>query len=451
MKQSTPLPLACNAWMFLLAFVYAACNAAASEPLPAFPGAEGFGRFAKGGRGGAVLYVENLDDSGPGSLRAALEAEGPRTVLFRTGGTIELRSAIEITQPYLTIAGQSAPGGGIAIKIDGQSDIGAIRIQTHDVIIRHLRVRPGPATPGSENGDAIETLNSAHDIIIDHCSLSWGTDEIISGWCDARDITVQHCLIAEALHRSVHKKGPHGMGMLFGDKNRRVSIYRNLFAHNNQRNPLLNSVDKTVIQVVNNVIYDWGEIATEVSDKVELNHTGNFYKAGPSSRPERGVAVAGQAKIHARGNIGPLRPDVSQPEEAIIKPWSGDRYAFVAAAPFEAPALPTVSAAEAYEAVLADVGATQPMPDTVDQRILGEVKNGTGKIIDHPTEVGAWPKLAPGTPPPDRDEDGMPDAWEKEHGLNPDDPKDRNGTATPEGYTHLEVYLNGLATSRSSR
>ena len=213
----------------------------ARESLPAFPGAVGFGAKAKGGRGGVVLFVENLNDSGPGSLRAALEAEGPRTVIFRTGGTIEIKSVITVRHPFLTIAGQTAPGGGIAVKIDGKTDIGTINIDTHDVIVRHLRVRPGPAIQGSENGDAITLLDKAHDVIIDHCSLSWGTDEVINGWYGANHITVQHCIISEALHQSVHQKGPHGMGMLFGDKNKRVTIHRNLFAHNNQRNPLLSS------------------------------------------------------------------------------------------------------------------------------------------------------------------------------------------------------------------
>ncbi len=418
----------------------------AAEPLPAFPGAVGFGAKAKGGRGGAVLFVENLNDSGPGSLRAALEAEGPRTVIFRTGGTLEIKSVISVKHPFLTIAGQTAPGGGIAVKIDGKTDMGAINIETHDVILRHLRVRPGPAVPGSVNGDAVQILESARDVIVDHCSLSWGTDEVINGWFDARDITVQHCIISEALHESVHQKGPHGMGMLFGDKNQRVTIHRNLFAHNNQRNPLLSPVRKGTIQVNNNVIYNWGQIATELNNDAEVNLTGNFYKLGPSSRPERGAAVSGNVKIYPKDNISPIRPDAAKPEDAIIKPWTNPdkRSSFAAATPFEAPPLPVLPVMEAYEAVLADVGASKPQLDAVDQRIIADVKNGTGKIINHPSEVGGWPKLATGEPPADRDKDGMPDAWEKEHALDPDDPADRNGTKKPGGYTHLEEYLNSI-------
>ena len=429
--------------LLLSAFGLCVTTTVMADELLAFPGAVGFGAKAKGGRGGAVLFVENLHDSGPGSLRAAVEAEGPRTILFRTSGTITLKSEITIRNPFLTIADQTAPGDGIAIRIDGKSDIGAINIETHDVIIQHLRVRPGPAIKGSVNGDAIQMLENAHDVIIDHCSLSWSTDEVISGWYDARDITVQHCIISEALHDSVHQKGPHGMGMLFGDKNKSITIHRNLLAHNNQRNPRLNPEVKGRFQVNNNVIYNWGQIAGEMTDDAEVNLTGNFYKSGPSSRPERGVAVDGKVKIYPKDNLSPIRPDATQPEDAIIKPWEEkmDRRKFAESAPFGAPSLMILSATETYEAVLTNVGATRPKLDSVDQRILADVKNGTGKIINHPSEVGGWPKLATGKPPTDRDNDGMPDAWEKAQGLNPDDASDRQATGKS-GYTRLEEYLH---------
>ena len=432
-------------FLILSAFGLCVTTSVVADELPAFPGAEGFGAKAKGGRGGVVLFVENLHDACPGSLRAALEAKVPRTVIFRLGGTIVLKSEITVRNPFLTIAGQTAPGGGIAIKIDGKTDIGAINIETHDVIVQHLRVRPGPAIKGSVNGDAIQILENAHDVIIDHCSLSWSTDEVISGWYDAHEITVQHCIISEALHDSVHQKGPHGMGMLFGDKNKSITIHRNLLAHNNQRNPRLNPEVKGRFQVNNNVIYDWGQIAGEITDDAEINLTGNIYKIGPSSRPERGVAVDGKVKIYPKDNISPIRPDATQPEDAIIKPWEEkmDRRKFAVSAPFAATTLTTLSAAETYEAVLTNVGATRPKLDSVDQRILAEVKSGTGRIINHPSEVGGWPELAAGKPPSDRDNDGMPDAWEKAQGLNPDDDSDRNETGKS-GYTRLEEYLHSI-------
>jgi pectate lyase len=236
------------------------------------------------------------------------------------------------------------------------------------------------------------------------------------------------------------------MGMLFGDKNKSVTIHRNLFAHNNQRNPLLKSEVKGTFQVNNNVIYNWGEIASELTDEAEVNLTGNFYKLGPSSRPERGAAVSGNVRIYPKDNISPIRSDSTQPEDAIIKPWTNPdkRSSFAVAVPFSAPSLTILSSTEAYEAVLADVGATRPKLDSVDQRILADVKNGTGKIINHPSEVGGWPTLASGKPPADRDNDGMPDTWEEAHGLKPDDAEDRNGTREPGGYTHLEEYLNSI-------
>jgi hypothetical protein len=236
------------------------------------------------------------------------------------------------------------------------------------------------------------------------------------------------------------------MGMLFGDRNKSITIYRNLLAHNNQRNPRLNPEVKGRFQVNNNVIYNWGQIAGEMTDDAEINLTGNFYKSGPSSRPERGVAVDGKVKIYPKDNLSPIRPDATQPEDAIIKPWEEkmDRRKFAVSAPFNAPPLMILSATKTYEAVLANVGATRPKRDSVDQRILSDVKNGTGKIINHPSEVGGWPKLAVGKPLADRDNDGMPDAWEQAHGLNPDDPEDRNGTREPGGYTHLEEYLHSI-------
>ena len=177
-----------------------------------------------------------------------------------------------------------------------------------------------------------------------------------------------------------------------------------------------------------------------------MNLTGNFYKLGPSSRPERGAAVSGNVKIYPKDNISPIRPDSAKPDDAIIKPWINPekRSTFAVAAPFSAPSLPILAAAATYEAVLADAGATRPLLDAVDQRILADVKNGTGKIINHPTEFGGWPTLAAGKPPADRDNDGMPDAWEKEHGLNPDDAEDRNGIRKPGSYTQLEEYLNNI-------
>ena len=192
-------------------------------------------------------------------------------------------------------------------------------------------------------------------------------------------------------------------------------------------------------------IYDWGQIASEVINEADVNLTGNFYKIGPSSRPERGAFVNGKVKVYSQGNISPIRPDSSLPEDAILKPWGKtDRSAFAVTTPFAAPTLPVLSAVENYKAVLVDAGATRPKLDSVDQRILADVKNSTGKIINHPSEVGGWPTLAAGDLPDVRYNDGIPDIWVKVHGLNSDDAEDRNGSRQPVGYTHLEEYLNDI-------
>lgn len=439
----------------------------AAEILPAFPEAVGFGANAKGGRGGAVLFVENLNDSGPGSLRAALEAKGPRTVVFRTGGTIELKSAISIGNPYLTVAGQTAPGGGIAIRLaKGTPDTALLITDAHDLVLRHLRIRSGPPTvaPGAKdagNNCVMFWGEKSRDIIVDHCSMSWSIDQVVGAWRGSQNITVQHCIVSEGLNKG-HPKGPHSRGPIVGGGSDNVTFYRNLMAHNDARNPYINT-DSTKnvtedIQIVNNVIYNWGYMGTHVepsepSGTIRANIMGNYFKPGPSSsNPEITVGGPGTAKVYVEGNIGPLRQDNT------LDPWvnvghldwdtlnvrrhAPERYRVTA--PNEMPKVPVVPAPDAYREVLDQAGANQPGRDAVDLRILADVKNGTGKIINHPSEVGGWPALAPGEAPADRDNDGMPDAWEKAHGLNPDDPEDRNGTREPGGYTHLEEYLNSI-------
>lgn len=426
-------------------------NSQDNSKLPAFPGAEGFGKYTKGGRGGKVIFVENLNDSGPGSLREALEASGPRTVIFRTGGTIALKSSIHIENPYITVAGQTAPGDGIALKIDGSFDGPAIKIRTDEVIIRHLRVRPGPGDPGSNSdsdGDAI-SITKGNNIIIDHSSMSWGVDTTLSSWFSPSNITVQWSIIAEGLNDSVHPEGKHSMGTLLGRSSDRVTFYRNLWAHNVNRNPKMQADDSfhAQHQMVNNVIYNWDNSATVIdpseggktNGKIDLNVIGNFYKAGPNSdikRPQ--IKIRDGAKVYVKGNIGPYRLDDSWDEWAIVNGSTS----FRSYEPFNMPDLPTVSAQTAYEEVLAGVGAIKPGRDTVDERIIKDVKNGTGRIIDHPSDVGGWPNLDKGTPPKDDDNDGMPDSWEEENGFNPKNSDDKNGDADDDGYTNLEEFLN---------
>jgi hypothetical protein len=444
-------------------------------PVRAFPGAEGFGANAKGGRGGDVLFVDNLNDSGPGSLRAALEASGSRTVVFRTGGTITLKSGIVIENPYLTIAGQTAPGDGIAIRLANNTpDTSPIIIATHDVVMRHLRIRSGipsvsPDATDSGNNNIMIWGNESHDIIIDHSSLSWAIDQVMGVWAGGNKITVQNSIISEGLNNSKHPKGTHSRGPIVGGGSDKVTFYKNLMAHNKGRNPIFNIDDTDNItinaQVVNNLIYNWGHMGTEIQPSeangtIKANIVGNYYKPGyDSENYEITVGGPGTAKMYVKGNIGPHRSNNSMNEWANVGYWdikawekTGNGYtgdpaptSYQVTTPHDMPVIPTVSAFDAYNDVLENAGATKPGRDAVDKRIVNDVKNGTGRIIDNPSQVGGWPTLANGTPPADTDKDGMPDAWETKNGFNSNNPDDRNGDTDGDGYTNLEEYLNSIA------
>lgn len=412
--------------------------------IPAFPGAEGFGAQSIGGRGGRVIEVTNLNDSGPGSLRAAIEAEGPRIVVFRVGGTIELQSRITIDNPYITIAGQTAPGGGIAIKNNPVNIRSSIRIRTHDVILRYLRIRPGPSAELSDTLDAL-TIPEGYNIIVDHCSLSWATDEVLNVWDDAQDITIQWSIISEGLNESTHTEGPHSKGMLLGNEgSKRISIHHNLFAHNWKRNPDINN--SGITDVVNNVIYNF-RTAVLVKDSnatPKVNYINNYAKQGTASiypyDLQFWVDEGRIPQIFVQGNIGVSRPNDELPQQLVVR--EEDR-GFVVDQRHEAAAVTTTSAVQAYVDVLAGAGATLPTRDTADVRVVNDVINGTGNIIDNPSQVGGWPVLADGEPPVDQDHDGMPDDWEREHGFDPSSAADNAFDADGDGYTNVEEYLNG--------
>ena len=431
--------------------------------LKAFPSAEGFGKAAKGGRGGRVIKVTNLNDDGAGSLRAAIDAKGARTVVFEVSGTIVLQSGLLVENSFLTIAGQTAPGQGIQLKVTPTANFAALTVgtpenTTTDVIVRYLKVRPGPGRQDSVNGDGIQILGGER-IMIDHCSIAWATDEVFSAWFGPRNVTLQNSIVAEGLYESVHKKGIHSMGNLIGDRSDRISIHRNLMISNSQRNPLINAKNG-LFEVTNNVIYNWRYFGAVFSsqgsgdDRIEVNLINNFFKAGPDTRRNRFEIQVGKpnsTKLFVRGNLSPRRTSRNQDE------WNGVGLSasFENAAPkegyqsltaFETPLAArdaTIPAKEAYDGVLNDVGASFPFRDAVDQRLIKDVISGTGKSIDHPDEVGGWVKLSSSPPPLDSDDDGMPDEWEKSVGFNPledDGANDKDG----DGYTNLEEYLNQL-------
>ena len=424
--------------------------------LPVFPGAEGFGTRTPAGRGGRVLEVTTLADSGPGSLREAIDQPGPRIIVFRIGGTIELKDFLIISHPYLTLAGQTAPGGGICLKNAG------LTITTHDVLIQHLRIRPGIAgdiTP--EHNDAVAVLgrhgqiDGASHVVLDHLSASWGEDETVSVWYGAHDITISNCIISEALNKARHEKRTHSAGLLIGDGAYHVSVHHCLLAHNDFRNPLISSGGTH--DVVNNVIYNWGMLPAEVVDpdaNTFLNFVGNYFRPGPSSRtdcfeilinPTREYGVA-KPKFFVHGNLGPHRPSAEASDWSLVGYGFSDREpapkTFRSRDPFDTHPVATTDAQEALAQVLAGAGATLPERDAVDRRIVAEVRSGGGRIIDSPDDVGGYPGLAPGTPPVDTDHDGMPDAWETNLGLDPNDSADGNRDRDGDGRTNIEEYLH---------
>ena len=424
------------------------CSAALPiQAQPAFPGAQGFGSTTKGGRGGKVYFVTNLDGDGPGSFREACQADGSRIVVFRVGGTVTTEREIVIQNPFITIAGQTAPGDGICIKG------AALQIATHDVIVRGLRIRIGDG-PGPEPGnrDALAIANNSTqpcNIIIDHCSVSWAIDENVQLWYPCNNITIQWCIISEGLHNSLHPKRPHSCGLIIGNYAKNISAHHNLFAHNDGRSPLMKQ--GTESECINNVVYNWGAFgASRVSNWekhnaiIKANIIGNYYIPGINSSiepidlqaPDR---LKEGTKVFVKDNIGPGRISDDIDDWALV---SGPEK-------FRAtqPAIPLsnvsiTSASLAYEQVTKHAGAVTPKRDTVDKRVIHSMINKTGHIIDSQNDVGGWPVYKTGSPPVDSDNDGIPDEYEEELGCDPDvaDAHEIN----EDGYMMLEVYLNSI-------
>jgi hypothetical protein len=301
-------------------------------------------------------------------------------------------------------------------------------------------------------------LTQARHVIVDHSSFSWATDENASVAVQSLEITIQWCIIAEGLHHSTHPDGPHSMGSLLSTGARKISLHHNLYAHNDERNPKLKGDPEylagrtAIFDFVNNVIYNWGNYATAVAGSAKANVVGNYYKLGPDSYGYtslgNGEVILWQRErrrsLFIQGNVGPSCPEGCADDWDMVTHFASDPGGRGDQASTGQPVAPvtTTSAFEAYEQVLASAGATRPMRDAVDERIVNDVTNGTGHIIDDPSEVGGWPALASGTPPDDRDHDGMPDDWETNYGFDPDDPTDGPKDADQDGYTNVEEYLN---------
>jgi hypothetical protein len=433
----------------------------------AFPGAEGWGATATGGRGGVVYEVTNLNDSGTGSLRAALNHNTTRTIVFRVSGTIHLTSNLSLYYPNVTIAGQTAPGDGICIAN------GTLYAGYNNVIIRYIRCRIGDQWPnGTENGDDDAVWGRyANTIILDHITASWSIDEALSFYVN-NNFTAQWCLVSESLYASHHAKGNHGYGGIWGSTN--SSWHHNLLAHHTSRNPRIDGEITNNVDLRNNVIYNWGFNSCYGGEKATVNIVNCYYKYGPatgSSVKSRVVQpslrkdansvvivphVYGQWYI--TGNYVYGYPSVTANNWLGVNPDGGnsERSLCQSVTPFAVATTYPVSeqsAENSYYYVLRNAGCNIAR-DSIDTRIINEVSTGTATyggtygtskgIIDSQTTVGGWPTLNSTAAPADSDHDGMPDEWELKHNLNPNDDSDRNGDFNGDGYTNLEKYLNSL-------
>jgi hypothetical protein len=435
----------------------------------AFPGAEGFGRHTTGGRGGKVMIVSNLNDDGPGSFRAAVQAKGPRIVVFSVSGTIHLASRVNISG-NVTIGGQTAPGDGICIA-DQPVGLGG-----DNIIIRYMRFRMGDRyqnkgmIDGAGADDALGGTKK-NRIVIDHCSMSWSTDEVCSIYA-GDSVTLQWNLISEPLNYSYHfETGDkdferHGYGGIWGGLH--ASFHHNLFAHCNSRTPRFDGIRNAPTENCdfrNNVIYNWGNNNVYAGEGGTYNIVNNYYKWGPSTSNTVKNRVVNPfkrtdipfGKFYVDGNYVDGFPDVSNNNwlgVTMDKGTDADAQASKLSQPFSAMEINMQTPEAAYASVLKNAGACLPARDTLDQRIIEQVKSRTGRFIDvqggysHGTPyeqtVNAWPALKALPAPADTDQDGMPDEWERKNGLNPSDAADAPAYKLNKYYTNIEVYINSL-------
>ena len=437
----------------------------------AFPGAEGFGKHATGGRGGRVIIVTNLNDDGAGSFRQAVSANEKRIVVFSVSGTIRLKSKLNIASD-VTIAGQSAPGDGICIADH------PVVLHGNNIIIRYLRFRMGDRyqnkgmVDGGGSDDALSGTRR-NNIIIDHCSVSWSTDEVMSIYA-GDSTTLQWNIISEPLNYSYHfETGDkdfenHGFGGIWGGKH--LSAHHNLFAHCNSRTPRFDGIRNSPIENVdyrNNVIYNWGNNNVYAGEGGNYNIVNNYYKYGPSTKESVRYRVVNPfnrppdisfGKYYVDGNHVDGSTTVTKDNWSGVKMEKGtasDASQSKLDRPFAAVAIKTHSAIEAYEMVLKHAGAVMPSRDTLDARIIKDVTERTGTLIDvqggypHGTSyersANAWPHLRSAAAPKDTDQDGMADEWEVNRKLNPSDKTDAGRFSLSKYYTNIEIYLNELA------
>lgn len=447
----------------------------------AFPGAEGGGMYTTGGRGGKVIHVTTLADSGAGSLRAALNEKGPRIIVFDVAGIIELKSTLNIKNGDVTIAGQTAPGDGICLKNY------AVQVSASNVIIRFMRFRMGDEA--KQENDAIWGRYN-RNIILDHCSMSWSTDECASFYANEY-FTMQWCIMTESLRNSVHDKGKHGYGGIWGGKD--ASFHHNLLSGHDSRNPRIDhpqiygdyvTTHRGNVDYRNNAVYNWGSNSTYGGEDGHFNIVGNYYKPGPASSDRKyfvdayglyeksGVTYADEyPALYLSGNVHTAHDYLSEANDASCIYWhngaSYGNYNSVLSAPLQVAGpsgqdifTTTHSAADAF-ARICEVGGVSLSRDAVDERACSDAKSGKATftdggngskngIIDTQSAVGGWPEYIASESEiekvKDTDGDGMPDWFEDQFGLDKADSADGNHKSLDQlgRYTNLEMYLHYL-------
>ncbi len=418
-------------YVFLLLLLY---PFGLSAQTLAFPTAEGGGKYTIGGRGGKVYTVTNLNDSGEGSFRYAVEQKGARIIVFAVDGTINLKSRLVIYNDSITIAGQTAPGDGICLK--GYP----FYIRANNVIVRYIRSRLGDET--RQEDDAAGAMR-VKDLIIDHCSFSWSIDEGLSVY-RSENLTVQWCMITHSLRRSSHSKGAHGFGGIWGGQN--ASFHHNLLAHHSSRNPRFASDGYGPVDFRNNLVYNWGfKSAYGGGQGGHVNFVANYYKPGADTSSNKRAwfldpAEDGTGSYYLNGNI------MEGSDLVTSDNWKGvgGKQHVHANEPFSFVSINQDTPYLAYKRILQGAGCSLHR-DTYDEKVIEGIKNNNGiGIIDSQTDVGGWPDLKQGIYPLDSDGDGMPDDWEIKNGLNPYSDTDGNQYKLSKEYTNVEVYLNSL-------
>lgn len=417
------------------------------KAIPAFPEAEGGGMWVTGGRGGKVLKVTSLaDDGSEGTLRWALEQKGSRMILFDVAGTIELESMLHVTEGNFTLAGESAPKGGICIA--GHDT----RFEADNIIVSHLRFRLGDKTASQE--DALE-FRKCTGAIVDHCSVSWSVDECASCYGN-RNFTMQYCLIYESLNQSTHKKGNHGYGGIWGGRN--ATFHHNILAHHSSRNPRLDHpflywgsdllLYRGTVELYNNTIYNWGDKACYGGEEGWWIVANNLFIPGPNTKnPNEFLQSSLYPKPHADNGHYHISGNIVEGNESIINNnWAGvDIQGEASREEIEMAAARKMWGETPYEAHHNTISCAGAKPaDEADLRVLADLLSQEGRIINSQEEVGGWPELKNGRPQRDSDGDGIPDRWERRHHLNPKDNSD-GAALTPSGYTHLELWLHERA------